>query len=81
MFKQFPAKKGLWLADLSGLPIGGLFFGWKPLELVSWLKSQKKLTLGTYMILFFPFFILSYSRILNATLELNEHKFWNWEEW
>ena len=45
-FKWFPAKKtGLWFADLSGLLIRGLLFGRKPLELMSWLGSQKKLTL------------------------------------
>ena len=39
----FPPKKGLWLDDLSGLPIKGLFFGGKPLELMSWLGSQKSI--------------------------------------
>ena len=40
-------KKGLWLADISGLPISGLIFlqAARPLELMSWLRSQKKLTL------------------------------------
>ena len=41
----FMAKKGQWLADLSGLPIRGLFFGRKHLELMSCLRPQKKLTL------------------------------------
>ena len=38
-------KTGLWLADLSGIPIGGLFFGRKPLELMS-SDLRKKLTLS-----------------------------------
>ena len=33
---------------LSGLPIKGLFYGRKPLELMSWLGSRKKLTLGKF---------------------------------
>ena len=41
-------KTGLWLADLSGLPIRGLFFDGKTLELMPWLGSQKKLTLVVY---------------------------------
>ena len=37
-----PKKEGRWLADLSGLPIKGLFFGKKPLEHMSRLWSQNK---------------------------------------
>ena len=37
----FMAKKGQWLADLSGLPIRGLFFGRKLLKLMSWLRTEK----------------------------------------
>ena len=41
----FPTKKlGLRLADLAGLPIWAYFFGGKPLELISWPESHKKLT-------------------------------------
>ena len=38
-------KTGFWLADLSGLSIGGMFFGGKLLELMSWLWCPEKLTL------------------------------------
>ena len=45
--KQFPAKEtGFWLANLSGLSVIGLFSCKEiSLELMSWLGSQKKLTL------------------------------------
>ena len=51
--KWFPAKTtSLWFYNhlLFGLPIRGMFFGGKPLEFVSWLWSQKKLTLVTIFI-------------------------------
>ena len=47
-FKEFPRKKtGLWLVDLSGLPIRGLFFCRETtyLNSCSVLRSPKKLTL------------------------------------
>ena len=49
----FPPKKtGLYLVDQIGQPIRGLFFVAKLLEIMSWLWSQKKLTLGIISIFF-----------------------------
>ena len=69
--KQFPAKKtGFWLANLSGLPI----FGGKLLELMSWLGSQKKLTLGDFLweILWKIFFICCCLSRLSICKKINK---------
>ena len=49
-FKEFPAKKpGLWLVDLSGLPIRGSVWGGKPIELMSWLQISEKPAFSSHL--------------------------------
>ena len=44
--RGFPAKKNRPLWAIWSLPIRGLFFGRRSLELMPWVGSQKKLTLA-----------------------------------